>query len=120
MSSLLEYLSYPLISLSAVQITGLLILVASLDNGKEILARSGTYFDYNPFMIKHLVAHNNDQLLGVFTITLPTILQASKTPFWISYFILIIALILRFSPIRKIRIENRTNKIIKNYKVKND
>jgi hypothetical protein len=112
MNDIVPFLSQPLVALTVTQIMGLAILLAGLDNDEDIAARSGTYFDYNPHMLKHLVSNNYDQKIGLFVVTLPTILQATnEVPFWSSYLCLLIGLILRFTPLRVYRISKRTEKI---------
>ena len=112
MSEITSLLSEPLMALAVAQIIGLLILLSGLDNDKEIAARSGTYWHYNPHMVKHLISNNYDQKLGLFLVTLPTIFQAMNDfPYWSSYLCLLIGLILRFSPIRPYIIQKRTHKI---------
>ena len=114
MNEAILLLSEPLAALTATQVVGLIILLLGLDNDGEIAARSGTYFDYNQHMLKHLIISNYDQKIGLFVITLPTILQTtSNVPFWSSYLCLIIGLVLRFSPIRNWRVEQRTLRIKK-------
>lgn len=112
MSGITLFLSDPLIALTVAQIAGLIILLAGLDSDEEIAARSGTYFNFNPHMLQHLISNNYDQKIGLFIVTLPTILQATNNvPFWSSYLCLIIGLILRFSQIRTCFISKRTQKI---------
>jgi hypothetical protein len=114
MTEIVVFLSQSLVSLSIAQIVGLAILLAGLDSDDEIAARSGTYWGHNPHMLKHLVGNNYDQKLGLFLVTLPTILQATTTvPFWSSYACLIVGLLLRFTPIRTTLINKRIKRIEK-------
>ncbi len=60
-------------SLLLTQIFGLILTLKGLPNDKELKELSGTYWDLNPHMLKHLISDSYDKLLGVFVITLPTL-----------------------------------------------
>lgn len=112
MIDLLAIFSVPLVALAITQLVGLLFLLAGQNTDDEIIALSGTYWDANPHMLKALVLKNYDQVIGIFTIIMPTILQASKgAPFWTSYICLGIGLLLRFTPLRSYRTERRIKRI---------
>lgn len=117
MNIALELLQNPTISLFNVQIAGLLIVLASRESDEDIIERSGTYWDSNPHMRQYLVTKNIDLLVGILTITLPTILSPLMieinltSPFWFNYTCLFCALALRLSPFRAWHITHRIENI---------
>lgn len=113
---MIDFFANPSISLAIVQIVGLLILFAGFDSDEQILAKSGTYWNYNHHMAQHLITNAYDQKIGIFSVTLPTMLQAINTvPFWTSYICLFLAIVLRFSCIRRYSVDKRVKEIDRKY-----
>ena len=119
MSQVIEYLSQPIVALAVTQFVGLIMILARLDRDEEIIARAGTYFDYNPHMLKSIISNNYDEKVGLFTVVFPTFLQAAQSlPFWSSYLCLFIGLVLRFSPLRVAINHRRFRRIEERYNAK--
>lgn len=117
MRATIDYLLNPAVSLLCVQVVGLLIVLASRDSDEEILKRSGTYWDSNPHMQRYLVAKNYDLLVGILSLSLPTIISPILveinliSPSWFNYTCLFCALALRLSSLRAWQIKQRGERL---------
>jgi hypothetical protein len=101
-----------MVSLAIVQVVGLFILLIGQDSDEEIAMRSATYWDFNEPLMKHMLDNSYDQKIGIFIVTLPTLLNTiNKMPFWISYGCLLLGLIFRLPPIRIYLNQIRAKKI---------
>ena len=106
------FLNNPDFSLLASQIFGLILTMKGLPSDKEIKELSGTYWDFSPPMIRHLLSEKYDKILGIFVITIPTLTAVSNfNNVYINLIIISIGAICSLPSVKNPIVNKKTKKI---------